>query len=1147
MMMMVALIAATVAWAQPKALRQKAPTTEKVANAKRNVPQKQALSLKPGNKQPSAMPAKVEKAQLAQKASLRNKADKAVLKPSMDKARKQAPRRAANIIVDQPEGKLYNMVYSCSYYGYNWLMGLYNGETDASVGEVVEGTDGNLYIHNLVTELYTEDGYWVKAEKVEGDNYVIHEQPIYVDVYGDTYYVGHMVYDAAEQYMLKAANTDIGITWKNGVLRTEKAFNNANSIGHTIGVYYDDGEWTGAMNWNVTMTPQTDVAITELPAGAEPMEMVMKYADDNGELAAQKVQVAVSGNDMYLQFYPEIDSWIKGTINGNKVTFATGQYLGINEDYGYHMYFIACDTEYTKLLNQVTFDYDATVPNLSNSNATLLANAGKNNFYYIGLFEDPEIFKFIDKPGTPKPVAEDGMSFVNYSPQYGYGFMDFSADCFDAEGNYLDPDKLCYKVYIGDEVMTFNPSDYAELEEPLTEIPFTISGDNFYSYGNLYEFTFYQNITRKIGIQVIYHGGGESHASEITYYDVESNLATDSDVLSPYVEDAKANNKLADGEIALNLGAAAGTFKDMQESDMTYDVAMHVADAKLVGKQITAISIPFLDIEGASGLKVWLSKKLTLSADGKFTADITTQRAELKPGFNTVVLSEPYTITADGVYIGYTFSQTYVEKGWGETDFTGVVVTDYTTPGGFLIHTDKAYPEWASLFTVTGDLALEAIVNGTDAHAAAIDYMDDTYAKVGEPTKINALLLNYGHKGLQSVDYSYSVAGQTGKGTLTATPALDRVFGACAEFPIEIPAIAEKGDYTVTVTIDKVNGETNAIADATTTATIHALTNVPKKRPLMEEFTGTWCGYCPRGFVGLEKMAELYPEDFIALSYHFSNGGYEPMEITTSIPWNESVLGEFKGFPSACLDRIKEIDAYYGDTEDDFGIEQTWLDRCKEFAPADIEVAAEWADNGNDILVESKTTFAFRMENNPYVVGYALVADGLKGEGDNWAQANYYADGAYGYPKYMDTFSKGAGSVEGLVFNDVIIDNYAAQGVEKSLPGSVEADTAYPHQFKDFGYKYAVNTSKEPLIQDKGNVHVVAMLIDTRNGEVVNANKAKVTGLSAIKDADAPAGVAATSYYDLSGRKVLRPSNGMFIKSVLLKNGKTETRKAFVK
>jgi hypothetical protein len=315
----------------------------------------------------------------------------------------------------------------------------------------------------------------------------------------------------------------------------------------------------------------------------------------------------------------------------------------------------------------------------------------------------------------------------------------------------------------------------------------------------------------------------------------------------------------------------------------------------------------------------------------------------------------------------------------------------------------------------------------------------------------------------------------------------------------------------------------------------------------MEEFTGTWCGFCPRGFVGLEKMAELYPEDFIALSYHFGNGGYEPMEITATVPWNESVLGEFQGFPSACLDRIKETDAYYGDTEDDFGIEQTWLDRCKEFAPADIEVAAEWADNGNDILVESKTTFAFRMENNPYVVGYALVADGLKGEGDNWAQANYYADGAYGYPKYMDTFSKGAGSVEGLVFNDVIIDNYAAQGVQKSLPGSVEADTAYPHQFKDFGYKYAVNTSKEPLIQDKSKLHVVAMLIDTRNGEVVNANKAKVTGLSAIKDADAPAGVAATSYYDLSGRKVLRPSNGMFIKSVLLKNGKTETSKTFVK
>jgi hypothetical protein len=67
--------------------------------------------------------------------------------------------------------------------------------------------------------------------------------------------------------------------------------------------------------------------------------------------------------------------------------------------------------------------------------------------------------------------------------------------------------------------------------------------------------------------------------------------------------------------------------------------------------------------------------------------------------------------------------------------------------------------------------------------------------------------------------------------------------------------------------------------------------------------------------------------------------------------------------------------------------------------------------------------------------------------------------------------------------------------------------------------------------------------------EVFNANKCKVTDIgTGIRDLNAAADrVVKTEYFDLSGRKVLLPSNGVYIQSQQLKNGETVTRKVVFK
>ena len=64
-------------------------------------------------------------------------------------------------------------------------------------------------------------------------------------------------------------------------------------------------------------------------------------------------------------------------------------------------------------------------------------------------------------------------------------------------------------------------------------------------------------------------------------------------------------------------------------------------------------------------------------------------------------------------------------------------------------------------------------------------------------------------------------------------------------------------DDTESVNVLKVNGvdnEEEAVAEATTP--VFVLNTLPRHRSLLEEYTGLWCGWCPRGFVALELLKE---------------------------------------------------------------------------------------------------------------------------------------------------------------------------------------------------------------------------------------------------------------------------------------------------
>ena len=124
-----------------------------------------------------------------------------------------------------------------------------------------------------------------------------------------------------------------------------------------------------------------------------------------------------------------------------------------------------------------------------------------------------------------------------------------------------------------------------------------------------------------------------------------------------------------------------------------YDVAIRIDDANLVGKQIKSVTVPFESTADLSDFTVWLSKELTLeTVDGvkQNVPDITSVDAVVENNQLLVTFAEPYTITDEGVYVGYSFK---VDNLTGDTSYP-IIVSSETNPNGLYLHTSRTYRSW---------------------------------------------------------------------------------------------------------------------------------------------------------------------------------------------------------------------------------------------------------------------------------------------------------------------------------------------------------------------------------------------------------------------------------------------------------------------
>ena len=298
------------------------------------------------------------------------------------------------------------------------------------------------------------------------------------------------------------------------------------------------------------------------------------------------------------------------------------------------------------------------------------------------------------------------------------------------------------------------------------------------------------------------------------------------------------------------------------------------------------------------------------------------------------------------------------------------------------------------------------------------------------------------------------------------------------------------------------------------------------RRSVVEEFTGTWCGHCPRGIVGMERLSEDFGDRFIGIAIHTGSG--EPMVIP-AYPDLQSDLLPGSGAPSCVIDRVRfKFDPYSGSGRRGalhYGIDLDFADALAMPTEAKVELEAEWADEYQwDVRFTATTTFNIDSQTAPYRLIFVLVEDSLCGTTDAWRQTNYFSlayDSNVGINFQDDDMRPWRDApyhVEGVVYNHVPVNTL---GVRSGIQGSIQAPIVawQPQTYSNTITTLASHASK--LIQDKSRLRAVCMLINTSTGEVVNAAKCPVLAYGASGITHVPASSpAAASYYDLQGRRL---------------------------
>lgn len=502
-----------------------------------------------------------------------------------------------------------------------------------------------------------------------------------------------------------------------------------------------------------------------------------------------------------------------------------------------------------------------------------------------------------------------------------------------------------------------------------------------------------------------------------------------------------------------------------------------------------------------------------------------------KAGWNTVTFDKPFTLELSkikNIMMGYDYKQTTSNY---PISMVNEGVQCYSYLYGNLGQGTGFYDYGLSSY---GNLSVQAIVEKDfDKNSVIAMDFEDIYVEMGKKTEIPLSLLNSGLEAVTSLDYVITVDGKASEEKHLNLPVIAQGMGSVFNVNIPIDAASQPCTQAVEITITKVNGTANASQSAKAQGNLITAKTLFTHRVAVEEYTGTGCGWCPRGMQGMENLRESFGNAFIGIAIHqYTNSSSDAMYLSGN---NYQSLS-FSGAPSCMIERGDEIDPYYGSEED---IRDDFRKAMNQITPVGVEVSGMWSNDRK--TVKAFATVESMTGGKIYDMEYVLVADGLSGTTSTWKQSNYYAmitdpnnsnyQGATSTLP-LDLQKYGYGRTYGQskfypVFNDVALCSSFVGG--KNTAQSVSLPSAYTPVSNECTLTLPTSTILLNAINYE-KVYIIALVIDKVTGKIVNAAKNTLGDETAITNVNENE-IVNENVYNLSGQRVNKGYKGLVIKN----------------
>ncbi len=325
---------------------------------------------------------------------------------------------------------------------------------------------------------------------------------------------------------------------------------------------------------------------------------------------------------------------------------------------------------------------------------------------------------------------------------------------------------------------------------------------------------------------------------------------------------------------------------------------------------------------------------------------------------------------------------------------------------------------------------------------------------------ITYTVFNKGANAVTSIRVKYSDGTNDIEDDITVSIASLQSKDVQIPTPLNYSTIVEQ---LISHEIMKVNGNDDANpSDNTFAATkFNTISEAYDRTVVIEEGTGTWCGWCPMGAVNMDMMHENHPQGFIGIAVH--NG--DPMAVT---PYDNGA--GFSAFPGCNVDRV----ILGGDVED---MENYFNQRKNVNTLAFVE--GEISSSGTSITINAKAKFNTIITNSTLRLGVVMVEDNVSGTASGYAQTNYFEGNSYGAMGGFESLPDPV-PADQMVYDHVgraLLGGY--DGQINSVPTTIDETTQASYTFN-----YTI-----PSGSNKNNMYAVILLIDNETGEIYNAAK----------------------------------------------------------